>query len=378
VNASSLLLIDLGGGSCELTLSEHGHIAHMVSLPLGAVRLTQEFLEHDPPKQREITRMCEFIAEEISRAEHRFRESPIQLTIGTSGTAAALHDLWVARHKPQARTVPATGVAQLAENLASMDLRKRRALPGIGPKRAEIIIAGATVFAELLTRLKLSSLRYSPLGLRDGLLAQMAADYGRSEHLRKHIATERTDAVLQMCRHYGVDLKHANRVREMAESLFASLKTVHQLPPEYVDWLSAAAMLYEVGSYVNRSGRHRHAHYIIAHSEIFGYTLAQRRVVAAIARYLGKSRPHPDDPPLRLVPSAERAYIPTAVALLRIAAALDQGRRGNVRSVSARRTGKTVRLELETRRPAELEHWAINKECAYFRAVFGLELIAES
>jgi len=63
------------------------------------------------------------------------------------------------------------------------------------------------------------------------------------------------------------------------------------LPPEYQEWLSAAAMLYEVGDYINRNGRHRHSHYIISNSEILGYTPEQRRVIAAVARYLGKSRP---------------------------------------------------------------------------------------
>ena len=62
---------------------------------------------------------------------------------------------------------------------------------------------------------------------------------------------------------------------------------MHRLPPEYGEWLSAAAMLYEVGDYVNRNGRHRHAYYIISNSEILGYTPEQRRMIAAIARYLG-------------------------------------------------------------------------------------------
>jgi exopolyphosphatase/guanosine-5'-triphosphate,3'-diphosphate pyrophosphatase len=375
LGASVVLLIDLGGGSCELTFSRNGHIEHMVSLPLGAVRLTQEFLEHDPPKRKEISRMRQFIVEEIGRAQHRFDARQVEVTVATSGTAAALQNVWIAQHRPQARTVPAAGVVTLAEKLQSMDLRQRRAWPGIGPSRAEIIIAGATVFAELLTRFKLPSIRYSPLGLRDGLLAQMAADYGRSAQLRTRIATERSDAIVAMCRHYRVDLKHAQRVRDMADRLFTSLASVHELAPEYKDWLSAAAMLHEVGSFINRSGRHRHAHYIIANSDIFGYTLAQRRLIAAIARYLGKTRPHPADAIVRRVPSGERASIPAAVVLLRLAKALDQARRGSVAAIEVRRTGKTVKLVLRSR-SAELELWALDKERDYFREVFGLELIA--
>ena len=62
--------------------------------------------------------------------------------------------------------------------------------------------------------------------------------------------------------HYRVDMPHALEVREAAMYLFSALASVHRLPPEYREWLSAAAMLYEVGDYVNRSGRHRHTHYI--------------------------------------------------------------------------------------------------------------------
>src|SRR5208337_4990963 len=77
-------------------------------------------------------------------------------------------------------------------------------------------------------------------------------------------------------------------VRDAALLLFSSLKSVHQLPAEYREWLSAAAMLYEVGDYVNRNGHHRHTYYIIANSEILGYTPQQRRIIGSIARYPGR------------------------------------------------------------------------------------------
>src|SRR3954466_10527142 len=101
--------------------------------------------------------------------------------------------------------------------------------------------------------------------------------------------------------HYHVERDHAMQVREMTMSLFRDLKSVHRLPPEYQEWLSAAAMLYEVGDYVNRNGRHRHTYYIISHSEILGYTPQQRRIIAAIARYLGKSRPAVTDGPVKVL-----------------------------------------------------------------------------
>ncbi len=90
LSASDVLLIDLGGGSCELTVSKHGHIRDMFSLPLGAVRLTREFLNHDPPTDAEIRRLRKDIAEEIGTVRRRIAAARVSSGIATSGTAAAL------------------------------------------------------------------------------------------------------------------------------------------------------------------------------------------------------------------------------------------------------------------------------------------------
>ena len=316
IAGSRVLLIDLGGGSCELTISISGHIADMVSLPIGAVRLTQTFLHHDPPKKKELEQMRGFIQGEVSRIQ-----------------------------------------------------------------RAEIIIAGAMVLAELMQLCNLRSFRYLPLGLRDGLLAQMMADYNGSAVMRERVESERHDALLSAAKHYGADLTFAQRIRDLAMQLFRRLQPVHQLPPQYADWLEAAAMLHEVGAYINRSGRRRHSYYVIAHSEIFGYTPMQRRIIAAITRYLGKSLPAPSDRVMGLLPGIDQIHVAKAVALLRLARALDQGRRGAVRELTLRvhQDGR-VRLLL-TPSPTEgieLELWAVEQEKNYFGTVFGRELLAEA
>ena len=260
--------------------------------------------------------------------------------------------------------------------LARLPLDGRRKLPGVGPRRAEIIPAGATVYAEILDRCQLRGFRYSPLGLRDGLLAQMAAEYDRSTRSGKQIESERADSIRAAVEHYHVDLGHATEVRDSALYLFTALKSIHRLPPEYREWLSAAAMLYEVGDYVNRNGRHRHTYYIISHSEILGYTPEQRRIIAAIARYLGKSRPAPDDGPIKILPNVDRDCIPRASALLRLARALNLSRSHALRTVRVRAQDGEVRLALVTkpRSTVDLELWAVEKEKNYFREVFGREL----
>jgi len=235
------------------------------------------------------------------------------------------------------------------------------------------------VFAELMDLCKLPSFRYLPLGLRDGLLAQMMADYNGSVTMRERVESERRDALLTAAKHYGCDLVFAERIRDLTMQLFHRLQSVHQLPAQYAEWLDAAATLHEVGSFINRSGRRRQTYYIVANSEIFGYTPTQRRIFATIARYVGKSLPSPGDRIIRLLPAADQALVPKAVALLRLARALDQGRRGAVREVQVRvHQDARVRLTLRSNSEGiELELWAVEQEADYFRTVFGRELLAE-
>ncbi len=402
--AGKVILVDVGGGSCEITLSEHKRIKETVSLPLGAVRLTQEFLLTDPPSEEGLARMKQFIARELRRAYRRFQPAigtGAPLVIATSGTAAALAEAHTALVKPEpqakaartrsaatatksvrraaAKAVPHmtthSQVRRLATKLRKMDMAARSAVPGIGPKRAEIVVAGAFVYAELLETFDLAGFRYSDLGLRDGILAQMLAEKDDRATVHLQFEQERWESVLATAKRYGVNLRQAEPVKNHAEQLFRDLASLHQLPPEYQSWLAAAAMLSEIGKFLNHQGHHRHTQYMISSSEIYGYTAQQRTIVSAIARYLGKTRPQPGDRAMRNIPPQEHGNVARSVVLLRLARALNQDRASDVLRVAARVYPKRVLLELEPGRTgAELELWSLRKEAAYFREVFGREL----
>ena len=383
------LLIDLGGGSCEVTLSEHGSIKEIVSLPLGAVRLQQEFLRHDPPEKRDIAGLKQYIDRELRKADRKIVAQRIGLVIATSGTAAALAEASTAMaaknskrklvRKRGAASVGLTpNVRRLADKLMKMSNVQRAAVPGIGPRRSEIIVGGSLVYASLLERMGLKGFRYSPLGLRDGMLAQMLAEVDLRASVHLKIEAERWKGVMEVCKRYRVDLKKAEPVRAHVRQLFEALEKVHQLPAEYKLWLEAAAMMQDSGTFMNQQGHHRHTQYIVANSEIYGFSPEQRAIVGAIARYLGKSRPEAMDKIMRTVPVEEHGNVTRAVVLLRLALGLNQDRASDVLRVRPKVYPKRVVLDLVAGRGgAELELWSLRKEAAYFREVFRRELLVE-
>ncbi len=377
------LLVDLGGGSCEITLSEQGRIREMVSLPLGAVRLTREFLRHDPPTADEIARMRKFLQRELRRAERKLTDHRVTTVYATSGTAAALTDAIRASGKSKrqaASTAPAKTelVRKLTDKLTRMTDVQRAGVTGIGPRRSEIIVAGANVYAAMLERLHLPGFRYSPMGLRDGILALMHAETEERTSAHHRFEEERWASVLELCQHYGVDPKRAESVRAHVAQLFVDLQRVHELPREYQLWLEAAAMMHEAGKFMNYQGYHRHTQYIIANSELYGFTPEQRAVTSAIARYLGKSRPNANDRVTRSVPVQEHRHVQRAVMLLRLAVALHQDRASDVLRARTSVHPRRVLLKITPGRTgAELELWSLRKEADYFREVFGRDLVTE-
>src|SRR6478752_4410521 len=372
---AKMLLIDLGGGSCELTLSEKGHIKEIVTLPLGAVRLTQEFIHHDPPHKDELKRLHDFIAQEVAHVSRQIIRAGPRMVIATSGTAAALAGAAQSSGLGRGGMVSRTVAGKLAKRLAKLTARQRAAIKGINPKRAQIIVAGAAVYAHVLHACGLKGFRYSPLGLRDGILAQMAAEFDQHTRSHRQLEADRQDVLLNIGRRYGVDLENAEQVRKLALSLFDQARRVHGLNKECREWIAAAAMLYEVGTYINPVGLHRHAYYVISRSELFGFTPLQRKIIATIARFQGNSKPQFRDRLIKLLPAQIRSDVIKSTALLRVARALNQGRLSAVEAIRVVARGGEVTLHVKTGKTgADLELWAGEKERAYFREVFGREL----
>jgi exopolyphosphatase / guanosine-5'-triphosphate,3'-diphosphate pyrophosphatase len=255
---------------------------------------------------------------------------------------------------------------------------QRSSIPGIGTKRSEIIIGGAIVYVHLMEQLGLKGFRYSPLGLGNGILEQMLADADVRASVHRKIEGERWAAVLEVCRRYNVDQRKAEPVRQHVVQLYEELSRVHDLPEEYRVWLEAAAMMADVGKFMNHQGHHRHTQYIVANSEIFGFSPEKRAIVAALARYLGKSRPDPMDRPMRGVPVDEHINVMRGVVLLRLAIALNQDRASAVLRMRTHVYPKRVVVELVPGRGgAELEAWSLKKEAAYFREVFDRDLAVD-
>jgi exopolyphosphatase/guanosine-5'-triphosphate,3'-diphosphate pyrophosphatase len=175
-----VLIVDVGGGSAQLLLAEKGHLVEAFSKPLGAVRLTETFLKHDPPTASELARLQRYVQQQLVEPAKRFGRARIRRVVATSSTAAAIVCAVneVSRSKRDDADHMAATIRQvraLLGQISELDLEGRSQIVGIGPRRAEIVVAGVAVLHEILVRLKAPRFYYSAAGVRDGIIAELAS-----------------------------------------------------------------------------------------------------------------------------------------------------------------------------------------------------------
>jgi exopolyphosphatase/guanosine-5'-triphosphate,3'-diphosphate pyrophosphatase len=375
--AKRILVVDVGGGSAEIIHAEHGKRREAFSKPLGAVRLTEVFLRSDPPTAVELARLTQYIDEKIQPALDAIGRRPFDRLIATSATAAAI--VCAANRIPRARRENAdrlrATVAQvrgLYKDLAAKPLAGRRKTPGIGPRRAEIIIPGAAVFLHVLEAFQMRALYYSAAGVRDGIVADLAAR-GVGRELSR-LDREQRRVVEQMARRYGVPLEHARQVASLAQSLFESLQPLHRLAPPFGRLLEASAYLHDIGHYVSASSHHKHSAYLVENSDMPGFTDTERRSIATLCRFHRKAMPQPRHDGFQGLPPDQKRALLSLLPLLRLADSLDRSHRQSVAAVECQIRPDDVLLRLKAATTADLDEWAAEHVAGIFRDVYGRPL----
>jgi exopolyphosphatase / guanosine-5'-triphosphate,3'-diphosphate pyrophosphatase len=345
------------------------------SKPLGAVRLTQVFLEHDPPTAQELHRLEQFIEQKIAPAVRRFGAGPWDRAIATSATAAAV----VCAVNRVARTrrdfadrlrIAPSQLRAFYRDVAQRDVAARRKIAGVGPRRAEIIIPGAAVLRAAVEHFHLPSLYYSAAGLRDGIIADLAAR-GVGKDLSS-LSREQRSVVEQMARRYGVEVRHARKVAALAQTLFQALHSLHGLPLALGRLLEAAAYLHDTGHFISDIGHHKHSAYVVANSDMPAFTSSERSVIAMLCRYHRKTMPSARNDGYQALPADEKRAVLMLVPLLRLADSLDRSHDQRVESVACQIRDSDVLLDLRSTADTDLEMWAGERAGEVFREVYGL------
>jgi exopolyphosphatase/guanosine-5'-triphosphate,3'-diphosphate pyrophosphatase len=388
LSGAAAAVVDIGGGSTEIVLSNGSVIEQISSCPLGAVRLTEQFDLFDQPAPKHLRQMRKAISRTLKAALGK-PPFPLQVVIGTGGTFTALAS--VSMHHGEAGSgddllpfnvrgyeMQRSEVRHLIDRLGAMPLRARLRVPGLSPERAEIIVAGAAIVECIMKRLRVNCLRVHDRGIRDGLLLTMIREVFPASRHSADCGLDRLRGV----RHFATACKyperHSNHVAELATQIYDQL--ARQAPAGPGGWSDpanrelfiAAAILHDVGYYINYSKHHKHSYHLIMHSDLPGFSQRELDVIANVARYHRCALPKARHRNFARLARGDQRLVRHLAAILRIADGLDRAHTQEVRAVTVRVRGQRAAFRLDVEQEPHVEIWGAQRKRSLFERVFGL------
>jgi exopolyphosphatase/guanosine-5'-triphosphate,3'-diphosphate pyrophosphatase len=340
-----LLLVDIGGGSTELLVGKQGETLAARSLKLGAIRLTKRFFHSNVLHPAAVDSCRRHVREVLAPFAREVRRIGFEVAVGSSGTIAAVCEMVAARRDeapPRTLdnlTVASDEIAAVVKHLVKTPSIKERAkTPGLDPRRADIILAGALILEQVVAELDVDALTYSDYALREGvLLDTWQRLHGGSLH---HLSDLRRRSVIHLAGIMDEDLDHSEHVAHLALELFDGTADRHGLGDDAREYLEAAALLSNVGLFLSHAQHHKHSYYVIRNSEhLAGFTDREIELIALVARYHRKSSPKPRHAEFAALHDDDQHLVRCVAGLLRIAIGLDRGHASRVRTVRCTSSG---------------------------------------
>ncbi|HMI57916.1 MAG TPA: Ppx/GppA phosphatase family protein [Gemmatimonadaceae bacterium] len=368
-------VVDIGGGSLELALSAAGLVDRLVSLPFGALRMTERYF----PKK--ITRSA---VKELRRdVRHELqrhlpaREWRNAQVIGSGGTFTNLAGMSLARQgiRPaqsvHGTRVPRVDLEHILDSLQDMTPTERLTVAGLNAGRSDIIVAGLAVIAEVMARLDSPSLVVSAYGIREGLLLETAKVLPTVASPGE--ARERSVRRLAEACHF--EERHSMHVQRLALQLFDALGQRLGAKPGEREILAAAATLHDIGYHISYDKHHKHSYYLITHAELLGMSPMEQLVVANVARYHRGAPPSKEHPSYGSLAKPVREQVKRLSAILRLADGLDRGHISAVDRVKVRWMRNRIRITPIARnihQPMRLEVWGASRKAQLLEKIAGV------
>jgi exopolyphosphatase/guanosine-5'-triphosphate,3'-diphosphate pyrophosphatase len=375
ISGGRAVVIDIGGGSVELTLGTTSQIKVADSAKVGVIRLTEQFALTDPIERRDARRMTRHIREAVAGTVDRIAAIGFDRVIGTSGTILSLGGLVIGDGRSvgsddlRNHRVNSKQIRQLRRQITLMTLAERLRIPGLDPRRADLAVAGVILLDTLMRRLGASELTLCDLALREGL----ALDYIRRNQARiakvEKYPNVRRRSVVELAERCKYSPKHARQVVRMALTLFDQTQSIHGLGAREREWLEFAALLHDVGGHISYSRHHKHSYYLIKNGDLRGFEPEEVEVMALIARYHRRTPPKRSHEGHGDLSRQLRRTVKVLSAMLRVAEGLDRSHQQSVGSIELVEGTEALRIRLTPTGDTELEVWAAQRSVAPLEAV---------
>jgi exopolyphosphatase/guanosine-5'-triphosphate,3'-diphosphate pyrophosphatase len=370
-------IADLGGGSLEISILRDHTVEQSAQLPLGAVRLMTTLKIPGvirPVQAEQVRRYVRALLESRLPSRPNLGE---QTAVALGGNAETLANI---APGPRLHGLPTIQLSLLRERLPDLlerDVRERMKTYGIRRDRADVLGISAITFVTLGRYLNIRNFSIPSVGLREGLLQEIAREaFSRTEpHRYNAAARQLLVGTRSLARRFQKDQTHAEHVRELSVLLFDQLQPVHHLPAQSRVLLEAGALLHDTGHMISHRGHHKHGEYLVLNGDIPGMEGRDRAIVAGLVRYHNrKSDPAGHHAAYSSLNNSDKRIARRLAAILRIAEGLDHSHRQRVTQVRAAFQRAAVGLQITARGDATEDLLDANRSAELFEKEFHVRL----
>lgn len=380
-------LIDIGGGSTEISIARGKKLTHSNSFSLGTARLQQVFLRSSPPKpipesgEDSIDHLRNYIRSTLLTKMLAERWPKVDRLIGSSGTVRAIAKL--IKKGKATKTVERDDLKKLVKQMSTMTTTELLGMPGMEAKRVDMILAGAILLEECMNITGAKKVISTEYSLRDGILEEQREAIGSDTRspLSQHL-----EEVRARVEKVHPEMIHLDAVAKFCTTLFDKLKGVHRLKDDWRPYLIAAAYLHDIGEVISPTNHEEHSYYFAKNADFTPLEKWESEFIARLCLYhrvgrpeingvFTKKRPTKKNTMKKRDEERKGAFL-KLLALLRVADALDRNHRAQVSIASIRTAGKTVNIKIRAKRGSgDLEMLRIEQKKALFEEVFKKRLV---
>jgi len=375
------VVMDIGGGSLELALSADGLVDRLISLPLGAISMTERYLGQ-AAKKKGMRKLRKHVWLELRRhlSARHWHATRIFCSGGTFTSVASIYLARIGMESAKTvhgTVIPRIELEHIVDMLHNMSPAERQGVPGLSAARSDIILGGLAVAAEVAARVEAKELVVSAYGIREGILLESAhvapspADPGEARERSVRELAERT--------HY--EERHSKHVQKLSLQLFDAIGQRLGCTPDDRKLLSDAALLHDIGYHISYDKHNKHSYHLIEHAELLGMTPIEQIVVANVARYHRGAEPRKKHRNYGPLDRPVRQTIKKLSAILRVADGFDRGHASAVAEIKVRWVERALRI---TAVPAHhvynlrLDLWGASRKSNLLAEVAGVpvEIVA--
>jgi len=370
-------MLDIGGGSVEVVTALGNHVEEFYSLDLGAVVMTERFFADDIIKPGAYQKFQRHVRAELKKV-FAGRRIAVQSIIGSGGTITSLGQMVMNMRKQAFSSIHGyealrSELVHLLAMLMRRDVKGRRAVPGLNPDRADIIVAGLGVVDELMRFLGANMLVVNERGIREGLIIRCMKRLGMMPETSARRSWR--DGMMEFARSCHFDETHSRHVAKLALAIFDSLANDLKLKKGERKLLETAAILHDIGYFISYASHHKHSYHLIRHADLFGFTPREQEMIAQIARYHRKALPKKKHAEFQRLSEPDRATVMRLGGILRLADGLDRRRSGLVEVVELTRCANVCRIKLLGTEDISVEIFGGNAKKDLFEKAFGGDVV---